>query len=252
MLKRILYAPLLIAQLLVTTPAFADAINYTGWSSIDLTSVLFSGISVTNLAGTSLTSGTDLLIDSVSRESLSSTLSGEKQFQSTSLQFQTLIDQVPGGTGISSASSDALFASQNLIRTATGGHVVSALSGEFRAVQTGDLTFSAKYSLTTTGIPNVPFNSLVTASLILNDLHSSEDSLANSNSSRSGTLSATRRFNAGETSTFALIASVSARTVPEPDMLLPTLSVMLGIAVWHNLRILWSVIGGSSNGCSGS
>ena len=117
------------------------------------------------------------------------------------------------------------------------------------ATQAGSLTLSINYAITHSGllIGDSDFSSIGRAGLSVGnfsdvkrqtdfrDLRLFTLPLEDAPRDQRGIASVTYLFNAGESAPLSLFTTISA-TVPEPDMLWPTLAVMVAIALVAEMR----------------
>jgi hypothetical protein len=243
MRRNILFISVLFGWLFVAPAAFAT--SYSGSTLLDWSTLTFSGIGF-SFSSQFQSQFTHVDVDEVALLTPGGKLS---TFNDPSWVSHTLIDSISQiGTAVSIADTSVLYASAS--QTGIGAAVASTERfASFIPTATGNLTISINYTLMQSGVlDNTPFlgnqRIFATTSAFLNltasgfpfnpitaDITTSGAGLRNE--LKTGTLSFTRWFNAGESGELRLgVSSISAQVVPVPDMLWPTLLGMLGVGLY--------------------
>lgn len=238
----------------LASPVFA--ISYSASVGFDLTTLTFSGIPVSFT--TVIPPGTfDPFTNSVEAEQRSTSLI-EHSNTNTTLGHNTLsptwvhgavTEHLPGvGTVTALGSPTEISSSINLVSSGVGSSLI-ARHALLTATQAGSLTVSINYAITHSGllIGDPDFSSIGRAGLSVGnffdvkrqtdfrDLRLFTLPLEDAPRDQRGIASVTYLFNAGESAPLSLFTTISG-TVPEPDMLWPTLAVMVAIALVAEMR----------------
>ena len=240
MRRNSLFLGLLLSLLLLGPPAFATSLSYLGEASFDWTSLSISGIPIT-LTGLGLEQQHGATAQP--RPNTGNPGSGGTFFDWSDRTFTQTLPQA--ATSVSSADASRLFASVSMFGGPAIGISEVGRGAHFTAMQAGDLSISIRYTLSHAGVPALQSDLLsnATASLSIGAQFSSTTrsertlSSALGNGIQTGTLSVTRSLREGENGSWFVFGQVAATsTVPEPDMLWPTLLGMITIAVYVERR----------------
>jgi hypothetical protein len=223
--RHLLLTGILLSSLNLSPPALA--ISYSTSAFLDLTTLSFSGVSISPLG-----SGGRF-------QTLSTFLEGNTAGAARSSWISETVNQHKPQVGEASAIGDSTFMGTSASLIGSSGNLSSFVSRDatFSINGTGNLTVSIQYALAQSGLlePAHVGGSFVTMDFVflsngIADRLQTQGSLPG-DSSKNGILSLTQWFNAGQEATLNLRTTSFVAQVPEPDMLWPTLIGMLGILV---------------------
>jgi hypothetical protein len=218
----------LFGLLFLTSPAFA--ISYSTSAFLDLSTLSFSGISTS-----SLSSGSQSQTQHTFITGSTTGFSNEPSW----LSAMVTQEDPQFGTAVAIAGPNLMTSS--ITYTGPSGGVSSFVyrDAAFTANSTGYLTASIQYGLAQGGVlANSPLQ--VGGSNVQMDFvflsNGISDALATHGSvvgdgSRTGILSLTQWFNAGQEARLSLSAASFASSVPVPDVLWPTLAGLISLAI---------------------
>jgi hypothetical protein len=232
MRRNLLSSCCLLGLLFLAPPAFA--ISYSGSTLLDFSNFSISGIGITHLSSMSAS------------QVQSNDVAGPAGHQGDGAAFiipwenHTETNSIPGVvTAVTVADQTQVSTSvtMTLCCAGTAADPYSSRFGSFIANEAGNLTLTIPFTFMHSGVPNpiTGFSSIAHANLSLSELSTSAQlDAALGIGSHQGLLSLTRFFGAGENGRFGLETSINAayRSVPEPDLLWPTLSGLVGIALF--------------------
>jgi hypothetical protein len=213
MFRKSLCTGCIFGLLLVVMPASGS--DYTGTTTIDLTTLRFSGIKTTFTPETKLTEAFVISRSTDGGDATSRQVLMEKDGQWSDHTFMSSPGQQ--GTAVALVDSTRFI----VFSTLTSAQSVSSevwRSGELRAMETGTLTVSVQYSMSHTGIPTnlTSFIAHGGPRLVLGDrtvlAHGGD---IDSNGTETGTLSVSQDFTPGEVITL-IVGAREVASVPGP------------------------------------
>ena len=230
MRRPLLFIGILFSLLLLDPPAFA--ISYSTSAFLDLTTLSFSGVTISPIGSEGLS------------QTLSTFLEGNTTGGSRPSWISETVNQHDSQIGEAGAIGDSNFmrTSANLI--GSSGSLSSFVSRDatFSIIGTGLLTVNIQYALAQSGLLDSAHvgGSFVSMDFVflsngVADQLQTQGSLLGTGS-KSGTLSLTQWFSAGQEATLNLRTVSFAQSVPEPDMLWPTIAGVVGIGVLGRRR----------------
>ena len=226
MLRNCLCTGCIFGLLLFVIPA--SAYDYTGTTTIDLTTLRFSGIGTTFTPQIKLTEAFVIGRSPDGGDAVQMQMLSEQEGHWADHTFMSSPGQQ--GTAVALVDSTQFMVSSTLTSAQSVGSDVWR-SGELRATEAGTLTVSVQYAMSHSGIPTnlTSFNAHGGPMLIVGDrtalVHGGD---IHSNGTETGTLSVSRAFTQGEAITL-IVGAREVASVPVPGMLWPTLVIMVGI-----------------------
>ena len=216
----------MLGLLLFVMPASAS--DFTETTTIDLTTLRFSGIGTTFTPQTKLTEAFVIGRSPDGRDAVSRQVLVEQDGHWADHTFMSSPGQQ--GTAVALMDSTRFMVSSTLTSAQSVGSDVWG-SGELRATEAGTLTVSVQYTMSHSGIPTNLTNFIAQGGPMLvvgdrtvlvrgGDIHT--------NGTETGTLSVSRDFTQGEVIT-VIVGAREVASVSVPGMLWPTLGMMVGI-----------------------
>ena len=224
-------AAMLLSGVLFAVPAWAvvPSFDYSASSTIDLTTLRFSGILTTytqfHQFSQVLVKNPDSFAGAAPQQEFAQNSGPTTVEQNVSTSLE--------GVGTASAFQDASRMTAS-IHFAGPFFVTSNVYqfGNLVAQETGALTVTVQYTMTHSGLPTDLTTFTTTGGPVLsvgNDLDSKQNVFVNG--IQSGILSVTRFFTQGEQVVFSLSTDQNAHAVPVPPMVWPTVIGMIGLEV---------------------
>jgi len=206
----------------------ASAYDYTGTTTIDLTTLRFSGIETTFTPQTKLAEAFVIGRTPDGGDTVSRRVQSQQDGHWADHTFMSSPGQQ--GTAVALVDSSQFMVFSTLTSAQSVGSDVWR-SGELRASEAGTLTVSVQYAMSHSGIPTnlTNFQAHGGPMLVVGDrtvLVRGGD--IHTNGTETGTLSVSRAFTQGEVIT-VIVGAREVASVPVPGMLWPTLVMMVGI-----------------------
>jgi hypothetical protein len=230
MRRPLLFIDILFYLLLLASPVFA--ISYSTSAFLNITTLSFSGVSISPLGSGGFS------------QTVSTFLGGTTTGGSKSSWVSEKVNQHDSQVGEAGAIGDSKFMGTSANLIGSSGSLSSFVSRDatFSINGTGNLTVSIQYALAQSGLlePAHVGGSFVTMDFVFLS-NGIADQLQTQGSfpgdgSKSGTLRLTQWFDAGQEATLNLRTTSFVAQVPVPDMLWPTLAVIVGLAMFTEKR----------------